>query len=356
MMKEDFNLTPTTADSIEHTLSEDDYKLLLEHLAADIKSTRISIARRINGSVMQLYWKIGQQLSERTVAEGYGSAIIKRLSADLKAEFPNMGFSPRNLWDMKRFYERFSATDQKLQQLVAVLPWGHNLLLMNKLSSPDAILYYANEAVKQGWTRNVLLNYIKADAYGQIKLLKQHNFATVLPDNLQEQADEILKSRYNLAFLGVEQPLKELEMEKMLVEKIRFLILELGNGYSFIGNQYRLELNGKEYFVDMLFFNRCTKSLVAIELKIGDFKPEYVSKMGFYLSLLDKNVRLEGENPSIGIILCADKDNDEVEIALQTANAPIGVAEYQLNFPEQKIKELIRNEIKNQNNIIKEEF
>lgn len=327
-MKENFNLTPTTADSIVHTLSEDDYKLLLEHVAADVKSTRISIARRINGSIMQLYWKIGHQLSERKVDEKYGSAIIKRLSADLKSEFPNMGFSPRNLWNMKQFYDTFSASDQKLQQLVAVLPWGHNILLMNRLSSYEEISYYANEAVKQGWTRNVLLNYIKAD--------------------------EILKSRYNLAFLGVQQPLKELKIEKLLVEKIRFLILELGNGYSFIGNQYRLEFNGKEYFVDMLFFNRCTKSLVAIELKIGDFKPEYVSKMGFYLSLLDKNVRLEGENPSIGIILCADKYNDEVEIALQTANAPIGVAEYQLNFPEQKIKELIRNEIKNQNNIIKE--
>ena len=131
------------------------------------------------------------------------------------------------------------------------------------------------------------------------------------------------------------------------MEKIRLFILELGHGYSFIGNQYRLELNGKEYFVDMLFFNRCTKSLVAIELKIGEFKPEYIGKMGFYLSLLDKNVRMEGENPSIGIILCADKDNEEVEIALQTANAPIGVANYQLDFPEQQIKELIRNEIIN---------
>lgn len=339
--------TSAVSDSIACKLSEDDYKLLLDHLSADIKSTRISIARRINGSVIQLYWNIGKQLSERKLEEGYGSAIINRLSVDLKSEFPNMGFSPRNLWDMKRFYERFSLADEKLRQLVAVLPWGHNLLLMNKLSSKEEIAYYANEAVKLGWSRNVLLNYIKADAYGQSKLVKQHNFAEVMPDDLQEQADEILKSRYNLAFLEVQSPLRELKIEKQLVEKIRLFILELGHGYSFIGNQYRLELNGKEYFVDMLFFNRCTKSLVAIELKIGEFKPEYVGKMGFYLSLLDKNVRMEGENPSIGIILCADKDNEEVEIALQTANAPIGVAKYQLDFPEQQIKELIRNEIIN---------
>lgn len=126
---------------------------------------------------------------------------------------------------------------------------------MNKLSSKEEIAFYANEAVKRGWSRNVLLNYIKADAYGQSKLVKQHNFAEVMPDDLQEQADEILKSRYNLAFLDVQSPLKELKIEKQLVEKIRLFILELGHGYSFIGNQYRLELNGKEYFVDMLFFN-----------------------------------------------------------------------------------------------------
>lgn len=344
---------PSSTHSFANILSEKDYYLLLDHIFADIKSTRISLARRMNSSVIQLYWNIGRQLSERKIDEGYGSAIINRLSADLKKEFPQMGFSPRNLWNMKQFYDTFSASDQKLQQLVAVLPWGHNVLLMNKLSSQEEILYYANEAVKLGWSRNVLLNYIKADAYGQSQLVKQHNFANVLPDDLMEQADEILKSRYNLAFLGVEKPLKELELEKQLVEKIRFFILELGKGFSFIGNQYKLELNNKEYFVDMLFFNRITRSLVAIELKIGEFKPEYVSKMGFYLSLLDSNVRLAGENPSIGIILCADKDNDEVEIALQTANAPIGVAEYQLDFPEQKIKELIRNELKNKKKVIK---
>lgn len=334
--------------AISKILNEEEYHTLLNQLFADIKNTKISMARRMNSTIIQLYWNIGKHLSERKIEEGYGSAVIKRLSSDLKAEFPNMGFSPRNLWNMKQFYDTFSLTDQKLQQLVAVLPWGHNLLLMNKLSTQEEMMYYAKEAVTLGWSRNVLLNYIKADAYGQNKLVKQHNFVEVMPNDLQNQAEEILKSRYNLAFLEVDHPLKELELEKLLMEKIRFFILELGNGFSFIGNQYRLELNRKEYFVDMLFFNRCVKSLVAIELKIGEFKPEYVSKMGFYLSLLDKNVRLEGENPSIGIILCADKDNDEVEIALQTASAPIGVAEYLLDFPEQEIKELIKSEIKNE--------
>ena len=330
-------------------LSDNDYRLLLNDLRTNITSTRISLARRINESMMQMYWNIGKTISERKLEEGYGASVINRLSVDLKNEFPNMGFSARNLWDMKRFYERFSLADQKLRQLVAVLPWGHNLLLMNKLSSNEEIEYYAEEAVKLGWSRNVLLNYIKADAFHTARQLpKQHNFNKVLPEHLQDQANEILKSRYNLAFLGVDKPMKELELEKLLMEKIRFFILELGRGFSFIGNQYRLMLNDKEYFVDMLFFNRCTKSLVAIELKIGDFEPEYISKMGFYLSLLDKQVKMEYENPSIGIILCANKDKDEVEIALQTASSPIGVADYDFDFPDKKIKQLILDELKKQ--------
>lgn len=344
MVQREHNILPS--------LSDGDYRQLLNELRTSITGTRISLARRINDAMMQLYWNIGKAISARKIEEGYGAAVINRLSADLKNEFPEMGFSARNLWNMKQFYECFSTANQKLQQLVAVLPWGHNLLLMNKLSSQEEMTYYAEESVKLGWSRNVLLNYIKADAFhNATKLPKQHNFDKVLPEHLQEQVDEILKSRYNLAFLGVSKPLKELELEKMLMEKIRFFILELGRGFSFIGNQYRLTLNDKEYFVDMLFFNRCTKSLVAIELKIGDFEPEYISKMGFYLSLLDKQARMEDENPSIGIILCANKDKDEVEIALQTATAPIGVADYDFDFPDKKIKQLILDELKKQKRI-----
>ena len=332
-------------EKLQSAISDEDYKSLLNEIVDNIKSTRISLARRVNNTIMQMYWNMGKSMSERKLEEGYGAAVIKRLSADLRHEYPGMGFSPRNLWNMKQFYDTFSSADEKLQQLVAVLPWGHNLLLMNKLQSLDEIYYYANEAVNLGWSRNMLLNYIKADQYHHKQLVKHHNFTNVLPENLQEQADEILKSRYNLAFLGANKYVKELELEKLLLDKIRYFILELGKGFSFIGNQYRLELNDKEYFVDMLFFNRCTKSLVAIELKIGGFKPEYVGKMSFYLALLDKNVRMEGENPSIGVILCADKDSDEVEIALKTANAPIAVADFNLDFPDKKIKQLIRDEL-----------
>lgn len=176
-------------------------------------------------------------------------------------------------------------------------------------------------------------------------VLKTNNFSNTLPEISAEYANEVFKSSYNLGFLGITEPVKELELENRLIAKIRAFVLELGKGFSFIGNQYRLEYNGKEYFVDMLFFHRGLQSLVAIELKIGSFKAEYAGKMNLYFSLLDKLEKGENENPSIGIILCADKDHLDVEIALQDINKLIGVAEYQLLLPKDELQTLILNEI-----------
>ena len=176
--------------------------------------------------------------------------------------------------------------------------------------------------------------------------IKSHNFTETLPSVHSDYASEVFKDNYNLGFLGITERVKEAELEKRLVEKIKLFVLELGKGFSFIGNQYRLEYNGKEYFVDMLFFHRHLRSLVAIELKIGSFKAEYAGKMNLYLSLLDKLEKSESENQSIGIILCADKDHVDVEIALQDINKPIGVAEYQLLLPKDELRALLIDEIK----------
>jgi len=181
-----------------------------------------------------------------------------------------------------------------------------------------------------GWSRNVLLNQIKSGAYEFSLRQKTHNFPRVLPKHLAEQADESIKSLYNLDFLGIKKPVIEREIERRLVDKIKRFMLELGKGFSFIGNQYRLTLGDNEYFVDLLFFNRNLKCLVAIELKTGKFEPEYAGKMDFYLHLLDEQVRLKDENSPIGIILCADKDNIVVEYALRSVRKPVGVAEYYL--------------------------
>ena len=326
---------------------EKEYSSLLNIAISEIRKTRHTIAIQINKSTISVYWILGQLLSERQISKGYGSQVVKRLSIDLKTEFPDLGVSPRNLWDMKRFYERYKDASEKLRHSVALLPWGHNLLILSKTSSNEEALFYAKKSIQNGWSRDLLLNYIKADDYKfALSNEKSHNFDLTLPDSISEQADEILKSKYNLGFLGVNKPLKELELEKKLVEKIKLFILELGKGFTFIGNQYRLEYNNKEYFLDLLFYHRNLRSLVAIELKIGVFKPEYIGKMNFYLSLLDKLEKNDNENPSIGIILCADKDHLDVEIALKDVNKPIGVAEYNLLLPKKELEEVILSEIK----------
>lgn len=233
-----------------------------------------------------------------------------------------------------------------LQQVVAKIPWGHNILLMEKVKDKNVRLWYMQQTIEKGWSRDWLLNAIKMDSYTNAqKQAKSHNFNETLPAIHSDYATEVFKDAYNLSFLGITEKVKEAELEKRLVEKIKSFVLELGKGFSFIGNQYRLEYNNKEYFVDMLFFHRGLQSLVAIELKIGSFKAEYVGKMNLYLSLLDKLEKGENENQSIGIILCADKDHLDVEIALQDINKPIGVAEYQLLLPKDELQTLLVNEI-----------
>lgn len=336
-------------------IDDNEYTQILRQAVAVIHSARTTVAKLVNSTVHSAYWDIGKLLFERHLEGGYGSGVVKRLSVDLKTEFPDMGLSPRNLWYMKRYYERYYQVDTKVQQSVALLPWGHNILLIDKELPLEQVLFYSQEAVKKSWTKELLLNAIKMDTYAIcVPKLKSNNFDVALPDTQAEYANEVFRSSYNLGFLGITEPVKELELEKRLVAKIKSFLLELGRGFSFIGNQYRLEYNKKEYFVDMLFFHRGLRSLVAIELKIGSFKAEYIGKMNLYLSLLDRLEKGENENPSIGIILCADKDHLDVEIALQDVNKPIGVAEYQLLLPKEELQALLLREINSDENENKE--
>lgn len=328
-------------------INDSEYAQILQQAVAEIKIARTTIARQVSTSVNSAYWNIGKLLFEKNLEGGYGSGVVNRLSIDLKEQFPDMGVSPRNLWNMKRLYERYYQEDTKLLQAVAVLPWGHNLLLLDKALSVPETLFYAEECLQKGWSRDMLLNAIKMNTYANHQSqIKSNNFDIALPEAQANYANEVFRSSYNLGFLGTTEPIKELELEKRLVAKIKSFILELGRGFTFMGNQYRLEYNNKEYFVDMLFFHRGLRSLVAIELKIGGFKPEYVGKMNMYLSLLDRLERGENENQSIGIILCADRDHLDVEIALQDINKPIGVAEYQLLLPKEELQTLLLDEIK----------
>ena len=344
-----------------------DYAAFVTELKARIQSARLSAARAVNRDLILLYWDIGRAIVEKQEQLGWGESVIDRLSHDLQETFPGAsGFSPRNLRSMRQLYVAYAdpsiwlqpvarlsksvvegqdaiwlqpvaKLDDKgqkiefLRQAVAEIPWGQHLTILNKVTDPAARLYYLRATAQFGWSRNVLLNQIKAGAYERtLAVGKTHNFPAVLPEYLAEQAEEALKSSYNLEFLGIRREVKERELEDRLIERLKEFILELGYGFCFMGRQYRLALGRKEYFIDLLFYHRFLKALVAIELKVGSFEPEHAGKMDFYLNLLNEKERGPDDNPSIGIILCAEKDDVEVEFALKSKTNPIGVAEYQL--------------------------
>jgi predicted nuclease of restriction endonuclease-like (RecB) superfamily len=348
-----------------------EYAQFVAELKARIHAARLNAARAVNGDLILLYWDIGRALAEKQQHLGWGEAVVERLAADLRRAFPDSrGFSSDNVWRMRQFYREYSAPDFLEQvvreihkpsgrhvleqavpetesgvapchvdalptrgawELLASVPWGHHVLLIKKVKDPAARIYYLRATARFGWSRNVLLNQIKAGAYQRAVLEKKtHNFPLALPEHLAEQADEMLKSRYNLEFLGIHHQLHERELEDRLIAQLERFILELGYGFCFIGRQYRLALGAKEYFVDLLFYHRFLKALVAFDLKIAEFQPEFAGKMDFYLNLLNKTERGPGDQPSIGIILCAEKDSLAVEFALKSKTNPIGVAEYQL--------------------------
>lgn len=328
--------------------SESEYNEILRQAVAVIETSRDNAARAIVRTSNEMHWRIGQLLYERKLDSTHGAGVVTRLSSDLKASYPKMGMSVSNLWNMKRLYARFHKSDPKLQQAVVVLPWGHINHLITKFGDDDnAILYYAEKTVQKGWSRALLVNSIKLEMHKhQPEANMSNNFAVALPKTQAAFANDVFKDSYCMGFLGVTEPLLELELERRLIEKVKHFLLELGQGFTYIGNQHVLSYNGKDYKVDMLFFHRGLRSLVAVDLKISEFMPEYVSKMNIYLSLLDRLERGKDENPSIGIILCAEKDNVEVELALEGFTKPIGVAEYKLIVPQKELKQLISDEIK----------
>lgn len=328
--------------------NESEYNEILQQAVAVIETARGNAARAIVSTSNEMHWRIGQLLYERKLDSSHGDSVVKRLSADLKAMYPKMGMSVSNLWNMKRLFVRFHNSNPKLQQAVVVLPWGHINHLITKFGDDDnSILYYAEKTVQKGWSRAILVNAIKMEMHKhQPEYNVSNNFTVALPEAQAAYVNEVFKDSYCMGFLGVTEPLLELELERRLVEKVKQFLLELGQGFTYIGNQHVLSYNGKDYKVDMLFFHRGLRSLVAVDLKISEFMPEYAGKMNLYLSLLDRLERGKDENPSIGIILCAEKDNVEVELALEGFTKPIGVAEYKLIVPQKELKQLITDEIK----------
>jgi predicted nuclease of restriction endonuclease-like (RecB) superfamily len=274
-----------------------------------------------------LYWDIGRLIAQKQQTTGWGKSVVARLSEDLRATFPAArGFSAQNLWYMRQFHQEYSATP-KLRSLIGEIGWAHNLVIMSRCKNALEREYYLRATQRFGWTMNVLTHQIDNQSY-QKSLLGQTNFDKALTSGLRGSAKLAVRDEYIFDFLELGQQHSERELERALLARIQDFLRAMGGMFTFMGSQYRLEVEGDEYFVDLLLFHRRLRSLVAIELKIGRFMPEFVGKMQFYLTALDERVRQSDENPSIGIILCKDKKRTIVEYALRDARKPIGVATY----------------------------
>jgi len=314
------------------------YNNLFQEIIETINSSRYKAYKSLNRFHMGQNFEIGRIIVQSQQKNEWGESIVDTLSKDINKQIDGVkGYSSQNLWRMRQFYLAYKDNEDMLE-LALKVPWGQNMLIIQQLKNEEERKYYLQATDQLGWSRAVLLNQIKANAYEHhLTNKKFSNFEKALPSHLSEQANEALKSEYNLDFLGIAKPVHERELENRLIENIRDLLLELGYGFTFIGNQYRIALNQKEYFIDLLFYHRFLKCLVAIELKTVEFEPEFAGKMNFYLELLDEKEKQPDDNPSIGIILCPTKDNIEVEYSLRSANKPIGVSEYKLTdkLPEQ---------------------
>jgi len=307
-----------------------EFKIFVQKIKEKILSSQYEALKKVNKELINLYWNIGKDIVIRQEQYGWGKSIVKNLSQELQKEFVGVkGFSVQNLWNMRQFYLEYK-DNQKLQTLSREIGWSHNVLIFQKCKDNLEREFYIKSVIKYGWTYRVLDNQIANKTYEKY-LLNQTNFDKTLPKKYKHQAKFAIKDEYSFDFLELSDNHSEYELEISLINKIREFLLVMGADFTFVGNQYKLEVDGEEYFIDLLLYHRRLKSLIAVELKVGKFKPEYAGKMSFYLSLLNDKVKLEDENPSIGIIICKEKNRTIVEYALKETNQPIGVATYKLS-------------------------
>jgi predicted nuclease of restriction endonuclease-like (RecB) superfamily len=306
-----------------------DYAELLAEIKQRIRSAQYEALKAVNKELIALYWDIGRMITERQKGDSWGKAVVQQLAGDLRQEFPGIGgFSASNLWRAKLFFETYTDLE-KLAPLVREIGWTHNLAILEKCKEPQEREFYIRMTRKFGWSKNVLIHQIENQSYHKY-LLNQTNFDKAVPEKYRNQAKLAVKDEYTFDFLDLGEEHDERELERAIMLRIEKFLVEMGGRFAFMGRQFRLEVGGKEFFIDLLLYHRHLRSLVAIELKVGEFVPEFVGKMQFYLAALDDKVRLNDKNPSIGIILCKSKDRLIVEYALRTATKPIGVATYKM--------------------------
>ena len=311
------------------TPSPEGYTDWLVDLKSRIHNAQQHAALAVNRELLQLYWHIGRDILARQAEQGWGAKVIERLAHDLRTAFPEMkGFSRANLMYMRAFAEAWP-NEEFVQQAVGQLPWGHNLVLLTRLKDQQQRLAYAQSAIKHGWSRNMLNIHIET------RLLERTgtavtNFDDRLPKPQSDLARESLKDPYRFDFLGLTNEAQEREVEHALVKHVTEFLLELGAGFAFVGRQVLLDVGGDEFFIDLLFYHLKLRCYVVIELKAGKFKPEHLGQLGFYLTAIDRQVKSELDNPTIGLLLCKSKNKIVAEYALSDKTQPMGIAEYKL--------------------------
>ncbi len=351
---------------------ENEYKKWMTELKFKVRSAQLKVAVAVNKELILFYWDFGRMISEKLKTSRWGDKILDTISKDLKAEFPDMkGFSKTNLKYIKMFYDYFStnlemgqqAVDQiseisqqavdplnnvedahketldksKLfvQQFIAQIPWGHIIIIITKIKNSEEALFYIQKTKENNWSREVLSLQIKSNLF-QRQGTAITNFSNTLPTPFSDLAQQTLKDPYVFDFLNLSENYKEKDIENQLVEHIKKFLLELGKGFAFVGQQYHLEVAEKEYYIDLLFYHIKLKCYVVVELKNTAFIPEYAGKLNFYLSAIDSLLKEKEDRPTIGILLCREKNNLEAEFALRDINKPMGVSEFELtqHLPE----------------------
>lgn len=315
----------------------------IAEIKAKVRQAQYEALKTVNVHLINLYWEIGQSIAEKQ-SESWGKAIVPTLSKELQKEFPGIGgFSVGNLWLMAQFYSEYHSV-KNLVPLVREISWSKHITILKKCKNNLERQFYILAVKKYGWTKNVLIHQIENKTYEKY-LLNQTNFEQTLPETIKSQAHLAVKDEYTFNFLNLSDEHSESQLENALVQNIRNFLLEMGHQFTFVGNQFKIEIDDKEYFIDLLLYHRQLQCLVAIELKIGEFIPEYKGKIEFYLSILNNKVKLPHENDSIGIIICKEKNRTVVEYSLKTSQMPIGIATYTTSTKLPKeYKKLLPNE------------
>ena len=319
----------------EMNLTNEEYNNFVVEIKNKIKDSQYEAMKAVNKALISLYWGIGKEIYNQQQEKGWGKSIVEVLAKEIKKDFPDtQGFSARNLWRMRNLYVEYK-DNEILPPLVAEISWTKNIVIMEKCKDSLEREFYIKMTRKYGWTKDVLINHIENKSYEKY-LLNQTNFDETLPEKYVKQAKLAVKDEYIFDFIEMSEQHSEKDLENNLVNHIKSFLEEMGGNFAFMGNQYRLNVGGEDFYIDLLLYHRSLRSLVAIELKIGEFKPEYVGQLQFYLTALDKQVKLEDENPPIGIIICKNKNRTVVEYALNDTDKPIGVATYQVikSLPE----------------------